>query len=209
MATLLHIEVSPMGENSYSRRIAQTFMDSWHKKHTDGDVIHRDLNANPVPHLDAETIFAGYTPEGEWPSSMASKHKARLDLIEEILAVDEILISTPMWNWSLPSVLKAYFDQLALPGKLDGSSAQGLKGKKVTFVVSQGGSYAPGTPREGWDFLTGYLKLFVTALGSTDVEVILTELTLAGVAPGMESLIDKKEASIESAKKAASERAAA
>ena len=209
MSKLLHIEVSPMGENSVSRRIAQEFLNTWRETNVGGEIIYRDLNANPVPHLDAETIFAGYTPEGEHSPSMSAKHKDRHDLIDEILSVDEILISTPMWNWSLPSVLKAYFDQLVVPGKLDGSSAQGLKGKKVTYVVSQGGSYAPGTPKEGWDFMTGYLKHFATALGSTDVEVILTELTFAGVVPGMENLVDKKEHSIANAKKAASQRAAA
>lgn len=209
MARLLHIDVSPMGENSVSRRVALEFLNTWRAKHVGGEVVNRDLNANPVPHLDAETIFAGYTPEGEHSPSMSAKHKARHELIDEILAADEILISTPMWNWTLPSVLKAYFDQLVVPGKLDASGAQGLAGKKVTYVVSQGGSYAPGTPREGWDFMTGYLKHFATVLGSNDVEVILTELTFAGVVPGMENLVDKKEASIANAKKAASQRAAA
>lgn len=114
-----------------------------------------------------------------------------------------------MWNWNLPSVLKAYFDQLVVPGVLDASSAQGLAGKKVTFIVAQGGSYAPGTPREGWDFMTGYLRHFATVLGSTDVDVILAELTFAGVVPGMDNLVDLKEASIAAAKQAAGQRAAA
>ena len=209
MSRLLHVEVSPMGENSVSRKIASEFLATWKAQRPDGEVVHRDLNANPVPHLDAETIFAGYTPEDQKSPSMVAKQKARFELIDEILGVDEILISTPMWNWNLPSVLKAYFDQLVVPGVLDASGAQGLKGKKVTFVVSQGGSYAPGTPREGWDFMTGYLKHYATVLGSTDVEVILTELTYAGVVPGMENLVDKKEASIAAAKKLATERAAA
>ena len=209
MSTLLHIDVSPMGEGSVSRKIAQEFLNTWKEKYQGGQLIYRDLNSNPVPHLDAETIFAGYTPESDQSMSMSAKHKARFELIDEILSVDEILIATPMWNWSLPSVLKAYFDQLVVPGKLDAAGAQGLVGKKVTFLVSQGGSYAPGTPREGWDYLVDYLKHFATVLGSTDVEVILTELTFAGVVPGMENLVDKKEASIASAKKRASERAAA
>ena len=138
---------------------------------------------------------------------MAAKHHYRQELIKEIIAVDEIVISTPMWNWSVPSVLKAYFDQIIIPGQLDGSGADGLKGKKVTYVVSQGGSYAKDAPRHGWDYETGYLELVATALGSTDVEVILAEFTLAGIVPGMESLIEKKEASIAAAITAAQKRA--
>lgn len=209
MSTLLHIEVSPMGAQSVSRAISEEYVQVWAVANPGGAVITRDLNANPVPHLDAETIFAGYTPEGEQPPTMAAKHAERQLLIDEILSVDEILISTPMWNWSLPSVLKAYFDQLVVPGQLDASDAQGLAGKKVTFVVAQGGSYAPGTPREGWDFMTGYLRHFATVLGSTDVEIILSELSFAGVVPGMDELIPKKEESIALAKKAANQRAAA
>ena len=106
-------------------------------------------------------------------------------------------------------MLKAYIDQIIIPGVLDGSGAAGLTGKKVTFVVAQGGSYAEGAPRHGWDYETGYLKLVASALGSTDVDIILAELTLAGVVPGMESLIGKKEESIAAAKAQAKVRASA
>lgn len=208
MSSLLQIEVSPSGENSVSRQISAEFVSAWKAAHTDGTVIVKDLAVNPVPHLDGEAIFAGYTPEGSRSEGMVAKHQYRQDLITEITGVDEILISTPMWNWAAPSVLKAYFDQIIIPGQLDGSGADGLRGKKITIIVSQGGSYAEGTPRHGWDFETGYLKLVATALGSTDVEIITAELTLAGVVPGMESLVPKKEESISAAIAAAKKRAA-
>lgn len=209
MPTLLHVEVSPLKDNSVSREVSAEFITSWKAAHPAGTVVIRDLSANPVPHLDAETILAGYTPEGDRPATMAAKHDARIELVEEVLAADEIVISTPMWNWSLPSVLKAYFDQLIVPGRLDASGAQGLAGKRITFIVAQGGSYAEGSPREGWDYLTGYLDHVATVLGSTDVNLVLAELTLAGVAPGMDDLVPMKQASIAAAKKLASERAAA
>ena len=208
MSSLLQIEVSPGGEHSVSRQISAEYVAAWKAVHSDGTVILKDFATNPVPHLDGEAIFAGYTPEGSRSEGMVAKHQYRQDLIKEITGVDEILISTPMWNWAVPSVLKAYFDQIIIPGQLDGSGADGLKGKKVTFVVSQGGSYAEGSPRHGWDYETGYLNLVATALGSTDVEIILAELTLAGIVPGMESLVEKKEASIAAAIAAAKKRAA-
>ncbi|MEI6867845.1 MAG: NAD(P)H-dependent oxidoreductase [Actinomycetes bacterium] len=209
MSSLLHIEVSPSGENSVSRSITADFLSTWSAAHAGGTVITRDLNLNPIPHLDAEAIFASYTPEGDRSAAMAAKNAFRLELAAEITGVDEILISTPMWNWSVPSVLKAYFDQVIMPGTLDASRATGLAGKKVTFVVAQGGSYAEGAPRHGWDYSTGYLKLVASALGSTDVEIILAEFTLAGVVPGMDAFVDTKAASINAAKSRARERAAA
>jgi len=208
LSSLLAIEVSPGGEHSVSRQITAEFINAWKGSHVGGNVIVKDLAANPVPHLDAEAIFAGYTPEDSRSTGMVAKHAYRHELIKEITGVDEIIISTPMWNWSIPSVLKAYIDQIIIPGTLDGSGADGLKGKKVTIVVAQGGSYAEGAPRHGWDYEIGYLKLVATALGATDVEVILAELTLAGQVPGMEALVPQKEASITAALEAARKRAA-
>ena len=208
MSYLLHIEVSPLGDNSVSRGISQEFISAWSTAHPAGDVVLRDLAEHPVPHLDLEAIFAGRTPADQRTPSMAAKLKYRHELIAEITGADEIIISAPMWNWSIPSVLKAYFDQIIMSGTLDASGAQGLTGKKITFVVAQGGSYAQGAPRAGWDYGTGYLKLIANALGATDVEIIVAEFTLAGIAPGMESFIDAKAASIESARKVARNRAA-
>lgn len=195
-----------MGENSVSRKIGSEFLAAWNAKNSGGVVISRDLNANPVPHLDAEAIFAGYTPEEGRSAGMVSKHAFRHELIAEITGVTDILISTPMWNWGAPSVLKAYIDQIVIPGTLDGSGANGLKDKKVTLIVAQGGSYAEGAPRHGWDFQTGYLELVVRALGATDVKSILVEFTLAGVAPGMEAFIENKATNISNAIAVAKER---
>jgi len=209
MSTLLHISVSPMGDHSISRGVAGEFVTAWTAAHADGVVIERDLAANPVPHLDAEVIMAGYVPAEDRPASQAAKHDARIALINEILGVDEIVISTPMWNWNLPSVLKAYFDNIIIPGVLDGSGADGLRDKKITNIVAQGGSYAEGAPRYGWDHQTEYIRLVAAALGATDIEVITSEFGLAGVAPGMENFLEHKNASIIAATEAAKARAAA
>ncbi|MEY5146105.1 MAG: hypothetical protein RL224_419 [Actinomycetota bacterium] len=207
MASLLHIQVSPSGAYSVSRSIADAFTESWSAANPGGKIIDKDLVENPIPHLDGEAIYANYVPAEQQSDKMKEKHAYRLALIAEITGVDEILISTPMWNWSIPSVLKAYIDQIVLTGVLDGSGNSGLSGKKITFVVSQGGSYKAGTPKAGWDLATKYLELVAKALGATDVQTILAEFTLAGVAPGMEAFIQAKEASIAEATDKAVKRA--
>jgi FMN-dependent NADH-azoreductase len=196
-----------MGSNSASRSIADTYIQTWKATNPNGILIEKDLVTDPVPHLDGEAIFANYTPADHQSPGMKAKHQFRLNLINEITSVDEILISTPLWNWSVPSVLKAYIDQIVVTGVLDNSGNSGLAGKKVTFVVAQGGSYKEGTPKAGWDYATGYLELVAKALGATDVETILAEFTLAGVASGMDFLIEAKSKSIEAADAAAKERA--
>jgi len=208
MSSLLHIEVSPWAENSLSRSVSTEYVNSWISAHADGTVITRDLNETPVPHLDVEAISAGFMPEADHSEPMAAKWGARMFLIEEISGADDVLISTPMWNWSVPSVLKAYIDNVIIPGVFDESTAT-LAGKKVTFVVAQGGSYADGTPKAGWDYASGYLRQFATAMGATDIEVITVEFGLAGVVPALEGFISHKEASIAAAKEIAVSRAAA
>lgn len=205
--SLLAIHSSPMGSQSASRSVADTYIQTWKTTNPNGILIEKDLVTNPVPHLDGEAIFANYTPADQQSPAMQEKHDYRLDLINEITGVDEILISTPLWNWSVPSVLKAYIDQIVVTGVLDNSGNSGLAGKKVTFVVAQGGSYKEGTPKAGWDYATGYLELVAKALGATDVETILVEFTLAGVASGMDFLIEAKGKSIEAANTAAKNRA--
>ena len=209
MSTLLHIQVSPMGENSISLSIAEEFLKAWRQTNPSGNIIERNLATSPVPVLDGEAIFADYTPAADRPESMAAKRVLRQNLIDEITGVDEIVVSTPLWNWGIPSPLKAYIDQIIIPGVLDGSGANGLAGKKVTAMIAQGGSYKTGSPREGWDYGSGYLELVFTALGSTDVKVVVSEFGLAGVAPGMEDFVDAKSSSIAAAKTAARDRAAA
>lgn len=209
MSTLLHIQVSPMGDNSISFSIAKEFLKAWKEANPSGNIIERNLATNPVPVLDGEAIFADYTPVSDRPESMATKRALRQNLIDEITGVDEIVVSTPLWNWGIPSPLKAYIDQIIIPGVLDGSGANGLAGKKVTAIIAQGGSYKTGSPREGWDYGSGYLELVFTALGSTDVTVVVSEFGLAGVVPGMEDFVDAKQSSIAAAKTAARERAAA
>ena len=208
MSTLLHIEVSPWAENSLSRTVSAEYVASWNAANTDGTVITRDLNTTPVPHLDVEALSAGYVAEADRSEPMAAKWGARMYLIEEISGADEILISTPLWNYGVPSVLKAYIDSIVIPGVFDEGTAT-LAGKKVTFVVAQGGSYAQGSPKAGWDYASGFLRQFASAMGATDIEVITIEFGLAGVVPALESFIPNKEASIAAGKEAAKNRAAA
>ena len=208
MSHLLHLEVSPGGEHSISRAISSEFLNAYKASHAGTAVITRDLASNPIPHLDGEAIAAGYTPAESLSDSQKAKHAFRLELIEEIKSADDILVSTPMWNWNVPSVLKAYIDQIIIPGVLYGSSADdSLKAKRVTIVVSQGGSYVAG-PRQGWDYETGYLKQVFTALGAKDIEVVLSEFGLAGLVPGMDDFVGAKNDSIAAAKVAAKARGA-
>jgi FMN-dependent NADH-azoreductase len=144
MPKLLYISVSPQGDNSRSRALGTEFLSNFKESHADGEVIERDLNSNPVPHLDGEALTAGYLPEDKRSPGMTEKHNLRVTLINEIIGADEIVVSTPMWNWNTPSVLKAYIDQIVVVGMLDPYSHKHLAGKRVTVLIACGGAYGTG-----------------------------------------------------------------
>jgi FMN-dependent NADH-azoreductase len=204
---LLQITCSPNGEHSISNSICAKFVEAFKAKHPSATIVVRDLATHPVPHLDGEAIYAGYTPEESRSDSMKAKWAARLALIDELKSATDVVIATPMWNWNTPSVLKAYIDNIIIPGVCSPDmDPKPLAHIKFTFCVSQGGSYSVESGKGGWDFLTGYLVMVPKALGSTDIDLIFSEYGLAGIAPGMESLVEAKEKSIATAKEKAAER---
>jgi len=204
---LLKIDVSPNGANSSSLALGTHFVKTFSAANPKVVVRVKDLSVNPVPHLDGEAISAGYVPEEGRTDGQRKKHQYRLDLIDEIAEAKAIVVTLPMWNWSIPSVLKAYIDQIVMPGSLDPYGNRKLAGKKVTVLLAAGGSYGPDSHHPEWDFVSSYVKHIFVSLGSEDVVVIRAEYTLAGVAPGMEALIPKKNQSMAESKAAVEVRA--
>ncbi|MFL6112322.1 MAG: FMN-dependent NADH-azoreductase [Catenulispora sp.] len=196
MATLLHIDASLFpGEASASRTVTATFADAWRAAHPGGTVVHRDLAADPVPHIDFVAVSAAFADPAAHTAEQAAAHAARLALIEEAEAADAILIGAPMYNFGTASSLKAWIDHVIMAGRTFGEGTQSLAGKPVVIVASRGGSYEPGTPREGMEFVKNYLAgVFSTSLGITP-EFITIELTLAPVKPEMAELIPLAERS--------------
>jgi FMN-dependent NADH-azoreductase len=166
--------------------VAASFVSAYQTAHGDETITVRDLDKEPLPHIDGEALTAGYMPEEARPESMQKKHQLRLDLIKEITEAKAIVVSSPMWNWNIPSVLKAYIDHLVMPGTLDPYGFKLLAGKAVTIIVASGSAYGDGSQHPEFDHEVPYLKFIFTSLGATDITVIRTEFTLAGVVPGME-----------------------
>ncbi|MBX9395449.1 NAD(P)H-dependent oxidoreductase [Streptomyces sp. TRM72054] len=199
MATLLHIDSSVLpGEASASRSVAAAFRKAWEEQHPEGTVIHRDLAADPVPHISADAWSAGFTAPSERTPEQAAAFAVRVRLIEELEQADAVLIGAPMYNYSIPSTLKAWLDNVILLGRTWGENPS-AQGTPVTVVASRGGSYAPGTPREDFEFVQNYLEAVLKRTLGLDVDFIVAELTMAPRNPDMSELIPLYEASRERA----------
>lgn len=186
MQTILQINASLFGETSQSSRLAAEFVRALTAvPHIGGEstVIVRDLAQQPLPHLTAERFQAITTPAAERTPEQARVAAESDALVEELQSADVIVLGLPMYNFGVPSTLKAYFDHVARAGVTFRYTATGpeglLKGKKAYVFATRGGRYA-GTPA---DLQTGYVRLFLGFLGIEDVEFVYAE----GLAMGPES----------------------
>jgi FMN-dependent NADH-azoreductase len=173
MKTILQIKSSLFSAEGQSSRLADAFVAG--RRASGADVISRDLASDPVPHLNAER-FAAFLSKPEARTALQASVLAQSDaLIDELRRADEIVIGLPMYNFGIPSTLKAYFDHIARAGQTfkytDKGSVGLLTGKKAYVFAARGGIYA-GTPA---DTQTSYVRDFLAFLGIEDVEFVYAE----------------------------------
>lgn len=209
MATLLLIDSSVFPEGgSASRSVTAAFRKAWEAQHPDGTVIHRDLAADPLPHLDAVAASAGFSDPAAHSPEQQAAFALRVRLAEELEQADAIVIGAPMYNFTIPSTLKAWLDQVILMGRTSGEQPS-AKGTPVTVVASRGGSYAPGTPREPFEYVQNYLEAVLSGGLGLDVDFIVPELTMAPNNPAMAELVPLYETSRDKAHEDATAKAKA
>lgn len=191
MSTLLKIDSSPMGERSVSRKLTAEFAKIWVETHPEGAVISRDLTTLNIPVVNGDWVAAAYTPEDARTAEQKKALAISDLLIAELQKADEYVIGVPMHNFSIPSTLKLWIDQVVRIGKTTAYSATGLegllKGKKVTLLMASGGVYEQGSGREAFNFVTPYLRTVFGFLGITDIHFIAAggtkELMMGNVDP--------------------------
>ena len=180
MPSLLVIEVSPRFDTSTSRKLTALFVDQWRAKHADGQVIVRDLARNQPPYVDLPWIGGAFAPpEHHTPESTAAIAVSN-ELVGELQAADEIVIGTPMYNFSIPAVLKSWIDHVVRIGVTVKDNVGQLTGKKATIILASGGDFSPGSPIEGYNQASGYLRTVLNWIGIIDVEIILADRARAG-----------------------------
>lgn len=173
MPTLLVVESSPRGEHSMSRGLTEMFVRQWKKNHPGGRVVERDLMESNLPFVTLPWLGAYFTPPEHQTPDMKDLLRLSDELVGEILAADHIAIGTPVYNYNVPAVLKAYIDHIVRKGMTLGFSGEGLvHGKACTILMASGGVYTEGSPLQARDIATGYLRLILKVIGVEDVTVV-------------------------------------
>jgi FMN-dependent NADH-azoreductase len=190
MATLLHLNTSPL-PSSVSRELTREFVSNWKASHPSGKVIDRDLAANPPKPLDQAWIYATFTPEEARQPEQKDLIAYSDQCISELELADEYVIGVAMHNFSIPSVLKLWIDQVVRRGRTFAYGTDGpkglLSGKKATVLVATGGVYDAGTPYAALNFIDPYLRTILGFIGITDVKFV----TAGGTAQLMSGTVDR------------------
>ena len=171
MANLLHIDASPRGDRSVSRSLSKAFVQA----RNPGRVTYRDVSHEPIRFVSEAWVAGAFNPpethEPEWAEAMRESDK----LVDELVAADEIVIGTPMYNLSVPAALKAWIDQIVRAGRTFTADEKGLRGlltgKKALIIITSGSPLA-GTP---YDFEEPYLRGILGFIGITDVTFVRVE----------------------------------
>jgi FMN-dependent NADH-azoreductase len=215
MPHLLHLDSAASLRGSRSREITATFADTWRAQGSQYTVTYRDLHSQPVPHL-ADAVLhwpPRLRPESAAtaePGVLAAAEELQDVLVSELLAADVLLVGAPLYNYSVPSSLKAWIDHIHVPARTApfvDDPAQPMAGRPAVVVSSRGASYDAGSPTEGWDHAVPVLELILgTALGMT-VEVITTSLTLAETVAALAPQRDRSRGELAAAHELAAEAA--
>ena len=173
--TLLQLNSSLYSGNGQSTHLANELVARWLAENPGGTATVRDLARDPVPHLTAERFQAFIAAPAERTSAQQAIVAESDVLVRELLHADVIVLALPMYNFGVPSTLKAYFDHVARAGVTFRYTAQGpvglLTGKKAYVIATRGGLYA-GTPG---DTETAYVRQFLQFLGIENVEFVYAE----------------------------------
>jgi FMN-dependent NADH-azoreductase len=186
MATVLHIQASPTKDRSYSLRAATAFLESYKESHPKDTVRTIDVFDGSMPEFAAQEVAAKYKIMHGKPHAQAEAdawaHVVRT--IADFKAADKYVISSAMWNFGIPYMLKKYIDVLLQPGQtFTFSPAEGYKGlvlgKPAMLILARGGAYPPGTPAAAYDFQKPYLECALRFIGFTKIDCVLIEPTMA------------------------------
>jgi len=186
MNTLLSIQSSIYSDNGASSTLSRQFVDQWRAAHPTGLVIERDLARDPVPHLDAERFGAFITPADKRTPAQQAIAAYSDRLIAELKRADTIALGLPLYNFGVPSTLKAYFDHIARAGVTFRYTDQGpvglLTGKQAIVFAARGGIY------QGADVQPQYVRNFLGFLGIENVQFVFAEGLALGEASKNQSI---------------------
>ncbi len=189
--TLFRLDASIRVEGSASREIADIVVDEWLAVHPGDKIERRHIGVDVLP-ADAwpRAVSAMSLPASERSPEQISAVALAAALLDELLAADAIVLAIPLYNWGVSQHVKTWIDLIITDPRAGPGAPPPLAGKPVVLCTVRGGTYGAGTPREGWDHSTSYLRRIIADVWGADLTVVEREFTLVGVNPALDDFTD-------------------
>jgi FMN-dependent NADH-azoreductase len=182
--SLFRLDASIRVDGSASREIADIVEQEWLSAHPGDRVVRRHLGVDPLPSdAWAHSVAASFTPEADRTPEQQAAAILASELAAELAEADAVLLAIPLYNFGVSQHAKAWIDLLISAAP---NGARLLEGKPVVLATVRGGAYGAGTPREGWDHSTAYLKRILAEVWGADLTVVEREFTLVGTNPALD-----------------------
>ena len=186
--TLFRLDASIRTEGSISREIADIVEQSWRQGHPDEPIERRHVGSQPIPSSYwGAAVSAPYTPTEKLTDEQTAATALAAELVDELLAADALLFAVPLYNFGVSQHFKTYVDLILTDPRMGPGSEQILKGKPAELVTVRGGSYVAGTPREGWDHATAWMRRILEDVWGLNLTVVESEWALVGVVPALDA----------------------
>jgi FMN-dependent NADH-azoreductase len=189
--SLFRLDASIRVKGSQSRAIADLVEQEWRYAHPQEPIIRRHVGVDPVAATAwATAVSGGQAPEESRTPEQVAALALAAQLTDELVAADALVFAVPLYNFGVSQHFKAWVDVVITDPRMAAGSKAILAGKPAVLVVARGGSYAAGTPREGWDHATGWMRRILADVWPLDLRVVEAEFTLIGDNPALDQFKD-------------------
>lgn len=187
---LFRLDASITPATSASRSLADLVESEWLSTHTGSRVVRRDLAADPIPATAwADVVTSAGIEEPDLTPRQRDARGLATRLADELIHADALVFAVPLYNYGVSQHFKTWFDLAYTDPRID-PQGTALNGKPATLVTVLGGNYAPGTPREGWDHSTAWLRRVLEDVWGLELQVVQRPFTLVGVAPALDAFTE-------------------
>ena len=189
--TLFRLDASIRVDGSHSREIADLVEAEWVAARPEDHVVRRHVGTEPVPATAwAAAVGASFVSEGERSADQRSALAGAATEVDALVDADALLFAVPLYNFGVSQHFKTWVDLVITDPRMAAGVTPAIAGKPAVLVTVRGGSYAAGTPREGWDHATGWMRRILADVWQLDLTVVETEFTLVGVNPALDQFTD-------------------
>ena len=187
--SLFRLDASIAPATSQSRALADLVEAEWSAEHPDSVITRRDLGTEPLPVATwRDVVTSSYTAEADRNQAQRDAHALAEVLADELIDADALLLAIPLYNRGVAAHVKSWYDVTYTDQRIAGGA---LKGKPVVLATVLGGNYSPGTPKEGWDHSTPWLRRVISDVWGADLLVVQRQFTLVGVNPALDQFTEQ------------------